>query len=208
MPDRLIVNKFVVVIDLDKTLFPTWKFIDDLARELETGFGINEEWFRRHVHVAHTPGVDGLRYYDFFAQLEALGFNGDEVEAHVLKYMRGKDYVYEDVPAFLSFLRQDVRPDSVILLTYGEQRFQKLKFDCAPSLKDLSFVATLKPKRDYFNTYLKGRRGIVIDDKLIIGLPSNFRQFKLARDKRSTDPFAGSFRDLQQKWDECVSSLR
>lgn len=208
MLDRLVVSKFVVVIDLDKTLFPTWKFIDELARELETTLDIDGEWFRWHVHDSHTPGVDGLRYYDFFAQLEALGLSGDEVEAHVLKYMSGKDYVYEDVPAFLSFLRQDVRPDNIILLTYGERRFQKLKFNCASSLKELDFVATLEPKRNYFYANLKEDRGIVIDDKVISGLPDNFSQFKLTRNKESTGLFAGSFIDLRQNWDECMSSLR
>ncbi|EDK72559.1 hypothetical protein TM7_0304, partial [candidate division TM7 genomosp. GTL1] len=168
---------------------------------------IDADWFSGQVPDAHTPGVDNLRYYDFFAQLEELGLDAGEVEAYVLRRMSEGDYVYEDVPVFLDFLRYEIKPDRITLLTYGEKRFQKLKFNCAPSLKGLGFVATLEPKRDYFGGHLKESVGLVIDDKMIKGLPSNFRQFKLTREVTSV-LFSGSFLDLQQNWEDYVVGLR
>lgn len=202
-------SEFAVIIDLDKTVVPTWKFMFDVTQTLEVGFGIDREQFYGQVDGLHIIGHNNLRHYDFFEHVRGLGLDSDEVESYILQAFEGRNYVYDDVPQFLDFLLSEVNPDLALLLTYGEQRFQHLKYKCAPVLGGLACIDTLEPKGHYIEKHFAGSHGVVIDDKPIDALPANFRGVLLERDVRS--PSGGqsynSLYQVRQQWSEITSEF-
>ena len=199
-------SELAVIIDMDKTVFKTGQFVIDLAQALEAGFGINAKWFCDQISDAHIQGIGNLRHYDFFDQIQSFGLDADEVEAHILKTLGIRNYTYDDVEPFLDFLTADVQPDQSVILTYGEARFQRLKYKCAPVLGSLSIAATLQPKGPYITEHFSGYQGVIIDDKVIKDLPGNFSHIWLTR---NNTPSAGesysSLTTLQEGWDRVIN---
>lgn len=199
-------SELAVIIDLDKTVFKTGQFVSDLAQALETGFGINAKWFCDQISDAHIQGAGNLRHYDFFDQIQSFGLNADEVEAYILEALGSRKYTYDDVEPFLDFLAKDVQPDQSILLTYGETRFQRLKYKCAPVLGTLAIADTLRPKGPYIAERFPGYQGVIIDDKAVKNLPDNFSHIWLMRNGiPSAGESYGSLTTLQEEWERVVS---
>lgn len=195
-------NRNIVILDMDKTVFPTWEFLSDVAQVLHEEFHIDKEQFYDSIDGRHVMGADNLRHYDFFAHIYNLGLDGDEVEKCILHAFRERDYVYDDVPQFINFLLSKVTPTAVMLLTYGEQRFQQLKYKCAPTLSNLACVDTLEPKNQYIKKHFAHHHGIIIDDKLINDLPVSFKGVLLKRDANNASDGYSSLSQIQQQWSE------
>lgn len=199
-------SEFAVIIDMDKTVLPTWQFVADVAQTLEAKFDIDKRLFYDQVDGRHVQSVDNLRHYDFFAHIRDLGLNADEVEAHILSAFGDRDYVYDDVSRFLDFLTTEVKPSSTILLTYGEARFQHLKYRCAPTLGSLSCVDILEPKGPYISKHFPETCGLVIDDKTIDALPASFTHVWLTRDAPQSDKTYNSLVEIEERWPEIVKA--
>ena len=200
-------SELAVLVDMDKTVLDTGRFVGGLTVALEAGFEVNQQAFRSQMPAFYVGGKDErtLRYYDFFAHANQLGLDLDEAEAYILENLAGQDYIYDDVPPFLDFLAVQVQPETSLLLTYGEPRFQQLKYACAPTLGSLACVDTLRPKGEYISKRFAGRRGVIIDDKIVDGLPSGFKHVWLARDEVSLDRKSySSLGNIQEHWDEII----
>ncbi len=201
-------SELAVIIDMDKTVVPTWDFMSDVAQALDDGFEVSKDQFYGDVDSLHIAGVDNLRHYDFFAHVRELGLDADEVEGYILQVFKERDYVYDDVSQFLDFLLSDVRPDLATLLTYGERRFQYLKYKCAPTLGSLTCIDILEPKGKYIEEHFAGYRGVVIDDKPIAGLPANFQGVLLERDALPSDTQRySSLSQVKERWPDIVHAL-
>lgn len=168
-----------VIIDMDKVVFKTNQFIDDVAKIIDQHFNISQELFTSQIPNFYKAGEGNLRLYDFFEHINELNLNPDLVESTIINSFKGKDYSYPDVSNFLDFL--NTKTDDITLLTYGDTRFQQLKYTCAPTLHHLYYVDTLLPKTKYISDYHKTGQGIIIDDKIIHNLPVNFKQIWLTR---------------------------
>lgn len=199
-------SELAVIIDMDKTVLPTWQFVADVAQTLEAKFGVDRQLFYDQVDGLHIQSVNNLRHYDFFAHIRDLGLNADEVETHILSAFGDRDYVYDDVPRFLNFLTTEVKPNPAILLTYGETRFQHLKYKCAPTLGSLSCLDILEPKGPYISRYFPETRGLVIDDKTIDGLPARFTHVWLTRDTLQSDQGYSSLIKIEERWPDIVKA--
>lgn len=194
-------SEIAVVIDMDKTVVPTWEFMSDVAQALEAGFNVDQRQFYEQIDGRHIMGHDNLRHYDFFEHIRSLGFDDDEVEDYILQAFNGRDYVYDDVPQFLDFLSSEVKPDLVTLLTYGEHRFQHLKYKCAPTLGRLACVDILQPKGPYIEEHFANYRGVIIDDKPVANLPGNFKGVLLERDADPSDAHRySSLSQIKRRW--------
>ena len=194
-------SEFAVIIDMDKTTVPTWEFMSDVSQVLETEFNIDRDQFFGQIDGRHNTGQGNLRHYDFFEHLHTLGLDEDEVEGCILQSFKGRNYVYDDVPQFLNFLLSEVNPDLAVLLTYGEHRFQQLKYKCSPALAALVCIDILEPKGEYLKERFANYRGVIIDDKPIAALPISFKGVLLERD--TSDPHRyGSLSQVQDRWPE------
>jgi hypothetical protein len=200
-------SELAVIVDMDKMTFPSGQFMTDVSQALETGFGVDGRSFSDQVPGLHIPGPGPSRHYDFFAHVESLGLNADEVEAYILSAFDGRDYVYPDVPAFMRFLETEVQPDNSTLLTYGETRFQRLKYDCAPTLGGLAFVDTLLPKGPYITEHFPGYHGVMIDDKIVDGLPVGFKHVWVSRERTPPVGAHQTLRTVQEQWHEILNGL-
>jgi hypothetical protein len=200
-------SELAVIVDMDMMAFPSGKFIEDVSQALEDGFGIDAKSFSERVPGLHVQGVGNLRHYDFFAHIESLGLSPDEVEQYILSTFSDRDYVYGDVAPFLDFLANEAQPNNSTLLTYGETRFQRLKYDCAPTLGSLSFVDTLLPKGRHITEHFSGQHGVIIDDKIVDNLPLGFKHVWV---NRALAPPSGAHRTLQtvqEQWGEILNDL-
>lgn len=197
------IDNLSVIIDMDKVVFKTSQFIIDIAKLIEQKFNINQKTFMEQVPDYYKSGIGNLRLYDFFEHIEKLGLNSDLVESTILDGFKESDYSYSDVPDFLNFLYE--KTHKITLLTYGETRFQKLKFNCAPSLHKLHYVDTIFPKTKYIHDYHQTGQGIIIDDKIIDNLPANFKQIWLTRlDAYPNGNGIKSINEIISNWDRLI----
>ena len=185
-----------VVIDLDRTLFDTDRFIHDIAVILETRFDVvNADRFISNVGDYYVQTGENLRTYDFFRHIESLGLDADEVETHLetVFFEEPEDtrntYLYDDAPRFIEFLRSEANIHDIKVLTYGEERMQKLKLRLAATvLKDIECVIIQEPKGPYLAfLYSEGQKGIVVDDKYISDLPEDFIQVQVNRNNKTIE---------------------
>jgi len=174
-------KKPTIIIDMDKVMFQTKLFISDVSSLIEEKFSVDPQLFNSQIPNFYKNGTGNLRHYGFFNHIENLGLQPDEVEATIIDCFKDRNYAYPDVPQFLEFLDAMKGINDITLLTYGETRFQKLKYNCAPSLHKLNYVDTLQPKTEYLNSHYPNSPGIIIDDKIIDNLPPNFKQIWLTR---------------------------
>lgn len=194
-------GELAVIIDMDKTVVPTWEFMSDVTQALETGFGVDQREFYEQIDGRHITEHENLRHYDFFEHVRGLGLDGDEVEKYILQALSGRDYVYDDVPQFLSFLLSEIRPDLAMILTYGEHRFQQLKYKCAPTLARLACVDILQPKGTYIEEHFAGYHGVIIDDKPIANLPESFKGVLLEREAEPSSVHQhSSLSQVKERW--------
>lgn len=172
-------DKLSIIIDMDKVVFKTNQFISDISKVIEEKFNIDQELFNSQVPTFYEKGEGNLQLYNFFNHIKKLGLKPDDVESAILDAFSDKDYSYPDVQQFLDFLQ--TKSNNITLLTYGETRFQTLKYSCAPTLHKLNYVDTLQPKTEYIKNNYPNGQGMIIDDKIIDNLPPNFKQIWLTR---------------------------
>ena len=166
---------------MDKVMFQTKPFISDVSSLIEEKFSIDPQLFNSQIPDFYKNGTGNLRHYGFFDHIKNLGLQSDEVEATIVDGFKARDYTYPDVSQLLEFLDVINEIGDITLLTYGEARFQRLKFNCAPTLHKMNYIDTLQPKTEYLNSHYSNSPGIIIDDKIIDNLPPNFKQIWLTR---------------------------
>lgn len=191
----------VVVLDFDRTLFDTGGYYEALKVWLSERYGISKQVLTDDYDAYHIKGESGLHHYDFFGQLESLGLAADEVEAAARRELCSDKYLLPDAPAFLKFLED--QPVEVLILTYGEERFQRLKHGCVPSLSGFRLVAVLDDKSNYIAAELSGRQGIIIDDQKVEDLPAGFRHVWLQRDGAEPGSYT-SLEAVQADWPKLI----
>lgn len=152
--------KVLVLSDLDRTLFDTGKFFDEIWEFAADMYGINADFERSRASEFYK--MYGTSYdYHFFDHIRyAVGDEYDqkkftEAAAHRLS---GR-YLYPDVT------------DTVIesldaILTFGGSEYQLFKILLCPTITHLKTHITLLPKGTYIaNTFAKP--SVLIDDKPI-----------------------------------------
>lgn len=166
----------LLVFDLDSTIFDTGLFADTLWSILHDEFGVN----RRAVSAQATQFyayVGDLYYYDFFAHLDALGLDKDAVERAVRAELAGTGFgLYDDVLPCASRLPAAVE---VMVLTFGERRYQELKYACTGLRWPLH--AVLEPKGPWLAARFAGRKGIMVDDRAVPDLPPTINGLQINR---------------------------
>jgi len=165
-------NTLFVGLDLDYTAFATDKFFYEavvplLARTYPDL--IQAESFIADMakfRVTHGPAVS----YNLFDQTSQLGLDIDEVERLILDDLGSSDaYLLPGVKEFVALQRQ--KNHDLQLISIGGDRFQKLKVACSPALAGLDLHVIMEPKGAFIAQTFAHRRGFMIDDTILHGLP-------------------------------------
>lgn len=201
-------NIDTIIIDMDKVLFNTNKFVFDISKLIESEYKINCKTFINQVPDYYTNIGKNLRFYNFFDHLKNLNIDNSEFEKAIINKLSTNKYIYDDVPDFISFLENYIKPKSIQILTFGENRFQNLKYSCSSEILNINYVDTIENKSIYIKRHFKGKVGIIIDDKPIESLPSNFQQILLARP--DCYPESKGFKSLTEisiNWSKAVNQI-
>jgi hypothetical protein len=193
----------LVIIDLDRTLFETDRFFDDFCRCLEEHFHVDVGKIQAEYRDFYEHGENDLRHYDFFRHLATIGLKAsdNEVEERLIEALSSNGYLYDDAEPFLDFLKPHNL--EVLILTYGEERFQRLKYRCVPALGGYAFTSTLRPKPEYIANNFVGRVGVIVDDQSIPDVPEGFQSVWLQRGHRGEDVYS-SLDDVRSHWGKLI----
>ncbi len=175
----------IVALDLDRTLFDTELFANTLAELSAQLIGISPVIFKDEMIHYKVGQDDGLQYYDYFGHMAShtMQIHGT-IRTQLVDALRkaNDSYVYEDAVLFLEKLHsQHVQS---FILSYGEERYQRLKYEVSPELHSLEVYVTLQDKAEWLATnYALPNTGVLVDDKDAYGtLPSNWKLCLLQRD--------------------------
>jgi hypothetical protein len=151
-------------IDLDRTVFDTDTFTDDIITDAASMAGVPREQFSEESKLYRFVNEDGLSHYDLFGQLSSYGCDNnrqviDELGRRVRD--RGNSYVYKDVGRFIVALQ--AIGYSPFLLTYGETAYQIFKARLCDELRALPTTVVLERKANYLQN-MHNATGVLFDD--------------------------------------------
>lgn len=179
MADHGAVAGLRLVLDFDRTLFDSDRFYHEALAALEQELGVDASAMTAD-YTRYCQWRNGIRFYDLFSHAEALGITESTVRRVLERRLVGRDYVYHDVGRFLAF--SDSRTATTEVVSHGLRRFQAFKWAMAPALQRLTLRPIVEPKADFIiRHYGADSRGVIIDDKLVNGLPATWSQVLISR---------------------------
>jgi FMN phosphatase YigB (HAD superfamily) len=181
------------VLDLDRTLFNTDRFANDLIALLSKQFGIDAAAYRQEMGQYFDPVTEA---YDFYRHATtATGASPGELNTAIQAGLPSQSYVYEDVAPWLAHHQQAGM--EIVVMTTGHRSFQQLKLDYSPELAKLPHIITPHNKGAVLKQYLANtqsaselpltqyNRVILVDDNPItfegLGRTSRIAAYQLAR---------------------------
>lgn len=169
----------LLLLDLDNTLFETSKFWQVFVYSLSKAAHVNVE--QVDDREKFTKGKDKMRYTDYGGMLRQFKVSHAQVE-DALKYeCSGIDFLFPDAHILLNRISDVGHMADVSILTFGEPRFQKLKFDVVPELQEFPIYIVRELKYRHIAKNLAHRFGILIDDKPDQMLPDGWLEVHLDR---------------------------
>ena len=174
--------KTMVAIDLDRTLFDTDSFFEDLSEHAANIVGVTKQTFIDDSVNFYKTLYPNLTNYNLLDQLSSYGFHEHDLIISGLKEKlinQGKQYLYADVGRFLLRLN-DMQLDTIVL-SYGVEKYQRLKISLCPELESLSAVIVLEPKYLYLLQLAKDHDGVLFDDVVQESMPTNWRHILVDR---------------------------
>lgn len=170
-----------LAFDLDRVLFDTDAFSTDLGEISHELCNVSLDQFTADKARFRIVGKQGLRHYDFAAQVASYGASAVELYPRVLQRLGEftNKYVYPDVSQVLQVCDADC--DNVFILTYGDDMYQRLKLEVSPTLHDLKSRIVLEPKGEFINSTLPGSQGVLFDDTVQEWLPAGWEHILVER---------------------------
>jgi hypothetical protein len=138
------------ILDLDRTLFDTGRFFNDVLAALKRTHNLDLEQSRATMAEFIDPENGGYDPHSHHERL--LGITADELDHIVTHELGRKDYMFTDATAWLTAKRREEGTDFVIL-TVGRPRYQKLKLEHAPAAQDLPMVVLPSAKATYIKEH-------------------------------------------------------
>lgn len=187
----------LLLLDLDRTLFDTARFMPALWRALAAHYTLNYEHQMALVPQFYRSMGD-YRYYDLKLHLQdGLGLDPDQAIGAVTPVLQKQDFVFPDA---IHIAEWQSRPNyDVRILTFGPLWVQEFKMRFAPKIAALPIDIVLEPKNKFIARQYPGRTGFLVDDKRNPNLPQGFTEVWLDRDH--TMQFA------QESGIICINSL-
>lgn len=178
-------SRKVLLLDLDRTLLDTNKFLQAFWQAMAHAYGVDAEH-----EMAMVPewyhAIGEYRYYDLKMHLEqGLGKNAEEVVETLRPQLQGQDFLYPDVQEMAKW--QEHKEYEIRVVTFGPQWVQLLKLQFTPSLAHLPSDIMLESKSAYIARNFADATGFLVDDKRNSHMPNNIKQLWLVRDKSVQD---------------------
>jgi hypothetical protein len=117
------------ILDLDRTLFDTRRFLADMLATLKRTHGADPQAVKGEMAEFsdhETGGYDPHRHHE-----KLLGLAPSELDRLIGRELGATDYMYPDAKTWLAAKLADKNNDFVVL-TVGRSRYQKLKLAHAP----------------------------------------------------------------------------
>lgn len=140
----------VYFTDLDRTLFDTDAYYPVLRSTICATEGVDcemyEKEFLAYLSASTKPGSS-------FDYLEAVqGVPKKKLYARLEKSLGDRSFLFPDSLAFLK--RHNNSTEKVIILTYGEEEFQRFKVEREPELAQLPCIVVQENKANWFSRML------------------------------------------------------
>jgi hypothetical protein len=175
----------LLVLDFDRTLFDTVRFMEELYKEMERSFKIPAAQWQEEVKQFQRDVATG-QCYDLLAHIRAHGLAADEVLGRLTEAWPLDHFLFPDSLRLLERLRKTDIIERTSILTYGEAKTQLFKVSLAPALAGLPVDITETPEKGKHLVFEYGdASGLLIDDKCIEALPEHFDFIQLVREGAS-----------------------
>lgn len=171
-------NKPILFVDFDRTLFDTARFTTQLWEVVGRRYGIDVQAAKQEGK-AYYNYVGRLYDYDFFTHMRQLTDESDSaILQAVCQDLAGQGFLYDDSDEAFAWDREgyDVR-----VLTFGNEPYQRLKLALAPRILELPVVIIRESKADYLASAHAMQQGWLVDDKPDQRLPAGFKEINLNR---------------------------
>jgi hypothetical protein len=139
------------ILDFDRTLFDTRRFVDDMKAALGRTHQLDAQAYSDTFATffdLETGGYDPHRHHE-----KLLGLSADELDRVVSTELDGQDYTFPDAAAWLHRHMQAPAED-LIVITMGRPRYQALKFDHAATCGSLRKIVVATNKGDIIRRHL------------------------------------------------------
>lgn len=159
-------------LDLDRTLYDTNRAAGLIRAALERGFsdkGITAQLLADEQEQFHQYHGEWY-FYDFFSHMAAHNLDEQTIKSYLQEQLSSEDLLYPDAKDLLGSLES--RRDDVLVLTFGDKRYQEFKYSLVPQLQQFRLVCIQSSKGNYIRTQVK-RPSLIVDDKQILDLPSD-----------------------------------
>lgn len=150
--------KLLVLCDLDRTLFDTATFFEEIwsfAARLYDIDGDAEQKRAAGFHDYHGDMYD-YRFFDHLADAVGNSFDRDDFIQLATHELSGR-FLYGDVT-------EDVVRSIDAIITFGNHDYQTFKLGLCPALSGLQRHIVLQPKGEYIRTTFS-QPSVLIDDK-------------------------------------------
>lgn len=171
--------KPLILLDLDRTLFDTTQYVDDLPSLLAQHSLKTVSEIRDYMPTMLNGERHKLHRADYADFVEFLGMSMNEFTEVVLAEANLNTYLYKDAQALIDWLTD--KGSVFEILTFGDPVVQNLKLSITPALVNIPFTVVDSLKKDYIEAHLSGRTGCLIDDKPDQQLPVDWTEIHIDR---------------------------
>lgn len=182
-----------VFIDFDETLFSHGSYIEWFAEYLAKTHGIDTHDYMSSFDDYHDLQDEQglLRMYRHDGHiLDKTGLSWDMLSGEIQKAVRDEslDFCYPEAHKFLAELSANKNVE-IRLLTYGNADYQRFKIGLCKHLQGIPVHVVREPKGEFLsrNYNQNTTRGVLIDDKAPLIMPSNWQHMWINR-KGHTKP--------------------
>ncbi len=171
-------------LDLDRTLYDTSRaagLIRAAAADKLTEAGVTEQQLADEQEQFHQYYGEWY-FYDFFSHMAAHNLAEPDVKAFLRERLNGVDLLFPDAKDLLESLA--ARRGDVVVLTFGDKRYQEFKYSLVPQLQDFRMVCIQSSKGNYIRTQIK-RPSLIVDDKQILDLPDDCQGILIDRSREA-----------------------
>jgi FMN phosphatase YigB (HAD superfamily) len=145
-------SKPLFILDLDRTIFDTSRFFEDIKAALHRTHRLDINEFTNTYNAFIEPQV-GYDPHGHHGKL--LGLTPDQLDEVIKQELDDRDYAFPDAAAWL----EQHHEDDVVVITMGRPRYQELKFHhCAP-VRDLPKIVVATNKGLVIRRHIEGRAG-------------------------------------------------
>jgi hypothetical protein len=170
-------RKSHVLVDLDRTLFDTGRFIDRVWTAIAKEYAVDSEYERQRSESFYTYYEDWYDY-DFFnhiATISSIDSPQDEFEKRIRLHLT-ESFLFADAIETLSLYDE--------ILTFGNESYQRFKLSVCPELQHLPVTIIREMKADYITRHYNPHVALIDDKNLASELPDWVDFFLIDREQQ------------------------